>query len=443
MLRTNRIIPRLCCLHFLWAQMALAQNAELAPFPVESFQLENGLRVILSEDFSLPLVSVVVAYNVGSVHEKANKKGLAYLLENLMFQGSKNIGPMQHINFIQKIGGSLNAVTTEDKTIFYQTVPSNQLALVLWLEADRMTSIVFDTQKVERIKRSLIEEIQNRKAEDPYFDSALNFDRMLYPSEAYSQSVLGKEEDLMDMSGDDVRAFYTTYYAPNNAVLSIAGDFSRSKAISLIQKYFETIPRGDPVPLFTAESHRPPEETVRTLENFTTPTPAFYLGYRIVSPNSSDFYALTIIEYIFLRGRSSRLYNRLLQKDRTARQISGGIEQRKNLAAFKIFCRANTNAMMERSQKTLFSEIGRLKSDLVLEEELQKAKNMFKVEYVNQYARLVDRAIFLAERYLSKDAMEDILLELNKYMAVTPASVIGIANRYLTKDIILLNIKTK
>jgi zinc protease len=226
-------------------------------------------------------------------------------------------------------------------------------------------------------------------------------------------------------------------------VLCIAGNFSRLKAISLLKKYFETIPRGNPVPLFSEEKHRPPEETVKTLENFTTPTPAFYLGYRIAPPNSSDFFVLTLIEHILLRGRSSRLYSRLLLKDRTARQLSGGIEQRKGLATFKIFCRANTNTMMERSQKALFSEIGRIKSDLVPEEELQKAKNMFKIEYLNQYARLVDRAIFLAERMLSKGTIDDINLQLDKYMSITPASVIGIANRYFAKDFILLNIKTK
>ncbi|MBN1221634.1 MAG: insulinase family protein [Candidatus Aminicenantes bacterium] len=443
MIRINRFAYCLSLLTISMNIQLFAQDEGRLSFDITTFQLENGLRVILSEDFSLPLVSVVVVYNVGSVNEEPNKTGLALLLENLMFQGSKNIGPMQHIHFIQKIGGDLNAATTEDKTIFYQTVPSNQLALVLWLESDRMMALGFDAQKIERTKRSLIDEIQHRKADDPYFDSAMYFDRLLYPSDAYSHPVVGGESDLRAMTIEDVKKFYDTYYSPNNAVLCITGNFSRRKAKSLVKKYFETIPKGEPIPPFPAENHSTHGEIVRTLENYTAPTPGFYLGYRIASSTSIDFFALTIIEYILLKGRSSRLYNRLFQRDRTARHISGGIESRKNLATLKIFVRNNTNTMMDRSQKAIFSEIGKLKTELISDEELLKAKNMFKIDYVNQYVRLVDRAIFLADRALTKNTTDGIAEELGEYLAVTPSIIIGIANRYLTKESILLNIRTK
>jgi len=432
------------CLSLLFLNLqAPAQDENPIPFSVTTFELDNGLRVVLSEDYSLPLISVAVAYNVGSINEQKNKSGLAYMLENLMFQGSRNIGHMQHINFIQKIGGDLNAITTEGKTIYYQTVPSNQLALVLWLESDRMMSLKIDAQKVVRTRNNLIGEIQQRKVYDPYFDSNLYFDRLLYPNEAYSNPVIGEEADLRELTIEDVKNFYSTYYSPNNAVLCITGNFQKRKATALVKKYFSSIPKVLNIPTLSLENHKTSEELVKTFENYTAQSPAFYLGYRIASPSSNDFYALTMIEYILLRGTSSRLYKKLMLKDFSARQLSGGIETRKNLATFKIFVRSNTNTMMERSQKTVFSELNNLRTHLLEEDELNKAKNMFKMDFINRYTKLVDRAIFLAETVLSNGNFEDTTTDLRRHLAVTPSAVIGIANRYFNKGRILLNIKLK
>jgi zinc protease len=428
---------------FLLSLQSLAQDESRIPFNITTIELKNGLRVILSEDYSLPLVSVAVAYNVGSINEHKNKTGLAYMLENLMFQGSRNIGPMQHINFIQKIGGDLNAVTTQDKTIFYQTVPSNQLALVLWLESDRMMSLEIDAQKVARTRNNLIGEIHQRKSSDPYFDSNLYFDSLLYPNAAYSHSVIGEESDLRELTIEDVKNFYSTYYSPNNAVLCITGNIQKRKSTALVRKYFSSIPRGPDIPALSLEDHKPSEETMITFENYTAPSPAFHLGYRIASANSNDFYALTLIEYILLRGSSSRLYKKLMREDFSARQLTGGIETRKNLSTFKIFVRSNTNTMLERSQKTVFDEFNDLRSHLIEDEELNKAKNMFKMDYINRYTTLVDRAIFLATAVLSNSRFDGTTAEMKRYLAVTPSTVIGIANRYFQKGQILLNIKLK
>jgi len=441
--RANSCVLTLCFLLLPLSLQASAQNESQAPFSITTFELENGLRVILSEDYSLPLISVAVAYNVGSINELPNKTGLAYLMENLMFQGSRNIGTMQHINFIQRIGGTLNAVTFEDRTIFYQTVPSNQLALVLWLESDRMMGLDIDAQKVARTRSNLIREIQQRKASDPYFDTNLYFDSLLYPSETYSHPVIGEEADLRELTLEEVENFYSTYYTPNNAVLCITGNFQRRKATALVNKYFSSIPKGEAIPAITLEGHKNGEDTEKTIKNYTAKSPAFHLGYRISSPDSNDFYTLTIIEYILLRGKSSRLYKKLMLKDFTARQLNGGIETKKNLATFKIFVRSNTQTMMERSQKTVFSEFDDLRSNLIDEDELNRAKNMFKRNYVNRYTRLVDRALFLTEAFLSNRSSVDTATELQRYLAVTPSAVIGIANRYFHKGRVLLNIKLK
>jgi len=422
---------------------ALPQEENGFPFPTSLYTLKNGLKIILSEDFSLPLVSVVVAYHVGSIHEQPGKAGLAYLLENLMFQGSKNIGRMQHISFIQRTGGTLNAATIEDKTIFYQTVPSNQLALVLFLESDRMNSLEINFSNVERVKESLIQEIHHRQETDPYLGSSLVFDQLLYPDFSHNHPVFGHEEDIRDITVADVKNFYSTYYIPNNAVLAIVGSINKRKTLHLIQKYFGSIPPGrqiEPLPLVNA---RPQKAVVKTYSGSLASLPAIYLGYQIAPLFSPDFYPLRIIEYILLRGQSSRLYKRLIKKQRIAFDLKGNIEQRRELAAFKIFVICSNEIMMTRSEKAILSEINKLKSTLISERELIKSKNMFKMDYINQYATYPDRAIFLAENMLYHNNLDNLPLELKKYMSVSPSEIIGIMNRYFGQGRILLQVKLK
>lgn len=429
-------------LFVLWSSGKAQEKSEL-PFPVNLYKLKNGLQVILSEDHSFPLVSVVVAYNVGSVDEKPGKAGIAYLLENLMFQGSKNIGRMQHISFIHRIGGELNATTTVDKTVFTQTVPSNQLALVLWLESDRMKSLEINISNVERMKDSLIEEIRQRKASDPYLESSLYFDQLLFPDFNHSHPVFGTEGNLREITVEDVKNFYSYYYRPNNAVLSIAGNFNREKALQLVRKYFATILKGkEIVPLPLAKF--PEKKTiVKTYQDSLASLPAFFIGYRIAASYSDDYFPLRIIEYILLRGKTSRLYKRLIKKERIVFDLSGGIEKRRELAAFKIFIINNNEIMMERSRKAILSEINKLKTSLITEKELRKSKNMFKMDYFNQYATYLDRATFLAEELMVKNDLDNLPKELERYLAVTPGEIIGIINRYFSQQNILLTVKIK
>jgi zinc protease len=405
------------------------------------YKLENGLQVILSEDHSLPVVSVAVAYNVGSINEKPGKTGLAYLLENLMFQGSQNISRMQHISFIRRTGGDLNATTSEDKTIFQQTVPSHQLALVLWLESDRMKSLKITAANVEQAKQALIEEIHRRKATEPYLESSFIFNKMLYPNFAYSHPVIGNEADVRELKVEDVKDFYSTFYTPNNAVLSIAGDIDKRKAEENIIRYFATIQKGQNIPSLPSPTSLNKEET-ESDQKFLVPLPGFHIGYRIASPYSDDFYALKIIEYVLLRGLTSRLYKRLIKRTRIARTLSGGIEKRKELATFKIFASCSNEIMAERCKRVIFAEINKLKSSLVSEKELRKAKNIFKMDYLNQYATSGDKAVSLAEVFLYKKSLDDLPQELENYLAIDHYSLIRIMRRYFTDEIVL-NVKIK
>ncbi len=423
---------------------ALPEEQAAFPFSFTQYQLDNGLKVILSEDDSLPIVSVVMAYHVGSINEQPGKTGLAYLLENMMFMGSLNIGPMQHISYVNRIGGTPNASTTEDITFFYETVPSNQLALVLWLESDRMKALDIDSAKVQRLKQALLDEIVQRKVDEPYFESSLVFDRLLYSDFPHSHPILGSEEDIGNLTLEDVKNFYSTFYVPNNAVLSIVGKFDLTTAKELVERYFGTMPQGKDVPPSLSPRPRERKQVVEVFQESLAPGPAFHLGYRIAPPYSPEFYTLVIIDYILLKGKSSRLYRRLVQKDNLALHLSGGIEKRKDSAAFKVFIMNNSTPLADLCQKAIFSEISKLRTSYVPADELQRAKKMFKKDYLSRFANPQDRAMFLVETSFSPVSLENAPQELGKYLGVTPLQVIGMINRYIIpENSVLLNVKAR
>ncbi len=414
------------------------------PFPFSVYQLKNGLTVILSEDSSLPLVSVVCAYKVGSAYEKKGESGLAYLLENLMFMGSKNVGPMQHIRYIHRVGGELNAVTSWGHTLFYQTVSSNQLPLVLWLESDRMKSLDLNYSNVEGAKNSMIELIRSQKTNDPFRDSFLEFDKFLYPEFAYNHPIIGNERDLRTISLKDVVEFYDTFYKPNNAVLCITGNIEKEETLQLVKKYFQTIDpsrKVPPGPSFKSDFKQIKYEKVMT--NEAASIPGFRLGYRIDSPFSNDFYILTMIDYLLFYGNSSRLYRRLVIRNKLALRLNGGLEKRIDLAAFKFFVFSNNEATKEIAKKALFSELNRLKSSLIPERELKKIKNIFESNYIDNYYSTQKRALFLTRNYLSLKNIDDLPKELDRYLRVSASDIIGIMNRYFTENYILIDIKVK
>lgn len=417
-----------------------------SPFPVIHYKLRNGLEVILSEDFSLPLVSVAVAYNVGSIHEPPGKTGLAYLMENLMFSsGSANIAPFQHFNFINHAGGQFNGVAAEDKTLFYQTVPSNQLGLVLWLESDRMMSLDLNEASFEQQRSYLLEDLSQRRVNEPYFESFIAFDQWLYSDFAHSHSLLGSEDNIRNLTLEDVKSFYSTFYVPNNAVLCITGNFNARRTRDLVARYFETIPPGKDVSQSFAPQVYTKKPIVASFVDRFAAAPAFHMGFRMASPISNDYYTLTIIDYILFRARSSRLIRRLLNPDnKIAYQVSGGIEKRNDRVTYKIFCVVNTPGMGDQCQNAIFSELDKLKKIFISDDDLARYKTVFRQDYLGRLSTSMDKAIYLCESYLSLINFDDLPLELEKFMKVSPNDIIPFVNRYFTVDnSVILNVKTR
>jgi predicted Zn-dependent peptidase len=307
-----------------------------------------------------------------------------------------------------------------------------------------MNSLNITASKVEQFKERIIQEIRSRNKADPYLASSNYFNSLLYPDFAYHHPPRGLESDIRNITFDDMIRFYSTYYKPNNAVLCISGYFNRSRTQALIQKYFGTIPMGRNIPPPPRSAPVEKENIVKTIENPLASLPGFYIGYRIARPLSPDYYPLKIIEYILLRGHSSRLYKKLLKKTRMiAQSLDGGIEIRNDQAVFKIFVTCNNEAMVKLSKREVYSEINKLKSSLISREELLKAKNMFKMDFTNQYATSADKAIFLVEAEFAGIELNEIQAELEKYLSVTASDISGILNRYFSDDHIVLDINIK
>jgi len=430
------------------AALLSARPQEVDPsgwrFAVEEYRLNNGLRVILSADETLPLVSVVVAYGAGSIREKQGQVGLAYLMENLMFQGSENIGPLQHLNYIQRSGGIVNAETTLDKALYYQTLPSNELALALWLESDRMRSLQITARSLEKRRAELLAEHRRRLATEPYLESYAVFDASLYPDFPYGHPLIGSGGDLESLTEADIKAFYAGYYIPNNAVLAIVGDIQIARTKDLVARYFEAIPPGSAVPPPPQPNFEQRQEVVKTMEDFSLPSPGFHLGYRLFPLQTGDAYTMKILEYLLFRGRTSRLYTRIMKKDLTAYDFYGGLEERRGVMALKAFALNTTGVMAEHCQKALLSEFEKLKVGIVSEEELNKARRLFKLDYLRRLSTGRDRAFFIADAAFSDIPLQSIPAELEKYMKVSSQSLNMLVNRlFVPANKVVLNIRIR
>jgi zinc protease len=428
------------------ATIASAATAPEALFPITQYKLRNGLQVILSVDASLPLVSVVVAYNVGSVDEPPGKTGLALLMKDLMFaSGSEYVPPNQHIKYIHRVGGRFNASASEDKSVFYESVPSTHLGLVLWLESDRMRSLTLTESAFGQARADLLDDIRRRRKDEPFLESLRAFDQLAYSDFAHSHPVSGMEEDVAALTLEDAKSFSAAHYVPNNAVLCVSGLFDPLRAREWIARYFETIPRGKesgttPEPFTPAK-----RQVVRTFEDPSATAPAFYLGFSLGSPLSDDFPVLSLIDYILFRGRTSILRRRLTSgRSPLMTPITGALEIRRDRAIYRIFVTANSPQIAEQHKDLIFSELGKLKATLLGESDIRRFKALYKQDYLRLITSAEDRALYLAASFLNGVPVETMPAELARFLDITAVDVVGVLNRYFTVDnSVILNIKRK
>jgi predicted Zn-dependent peptidase len=365
--------------------------------PIDRHRLENGLRVILSRDDSAPIVAVNLWYDVGSKHERQGKTGFAHLFEHMMFQGSANVEKGQHMSLVQAAGGTLNASTWLDRTNYYETMPSHELELALWLEADRMASLLpAMTQEKLDNQRDVVKN-ERRWAVDnqPYGDWDERTQAALYPEDhPYHHPTIGSMEDLSAASLDDVGEFFRSYYAPNNAVLTIAGDFEVRAALELVERHFGPIPANPAIP-------PPPDMTVeprmaaehREVVPDRVPLPRIYAAWRAAPFGTDAFDALEVAADILGAGRASRLYATLVRERRLAQDVTvfafpivGGASM------LTLWVTARPGVGVEELESALFGEIERLAADGPGDEELERVRNLHRAGCESSLERLAERA---------------------------------------------------
>jgi zinc protease len=405
--------------------------------PFERYELDNGLRVILSHDASAPVVAVNLWYNVGSKNERPGRTGFAHLFEHMMFQGSEHVPSTAHFAYIEKAGGTLNGSTWLDRTNYFETVPSHYLELVLWLESDRMGSLLpaMTQEKLDNQRDVVKNERRWRVDNQPYGDWDERLQTMLYPPEhPYHHSVIGSMEDLDAASLQDVEEFFRTFYAPNNAVLTLCGDFDGGNARALIDRYFGTIPRGPEIPSLPGVSSVSPTlgAPQRVIVQEDIPLPRVYVAYRIPPYGSPDFYPAAVATHILTEGKGALLYRELVRT---------GIAQDAAAFAFPIvlgsaimagWTTANPDTGTEKLEAALLAGIARL--DGIGQQDVERAARLIASSRLIELQRVDQRADALSMfETLFRDP-ERINSELERILAVTVEDVRAFAARYLAED---------
>jgi zinc protease len=298
----------------------------LLSIPFERHRLDNGLKVVLSPDRSVPVVATNIWYGVGSRNEVVGKTGFAHLFEHMMFQGSEHVPKNKHFELIERVGGTLNATTWFDRTNYFETVPSNDLELALWLESDRMGWMLpaMTQEKLDNQRDVVKNEKRQRYDNQPYGDWDERLQKLMYPEgHPYRHTVIGSMEDIDAATLDDVGSFFKTFYVPNNAVLTIAGDVDPDKALEQVKRYFGDIEPGAPIPALPGnpEVDRVLGSTVRDHVVADVPLPRVILAFRIPPYSSPDFAVAEVSRALLGSGRASRLYKRLVRERRVAKGV--------------------------------------------------------------------------------------------------------------------------
>ncbi|GAB5547459.1 MAG: pitrilysin family protein [Sandaracinaceae bacterium] len=421
--------------------LAAAQQADeaeaqtpLASLPIQRERLDNGLRVVMSPDRTVPTVAVSVYYDVGSRNEERGRSGFAHLFEHMMFQGSENVAKGEHFSLIMNRGGSLNGTTSHDRTNYFETLPSNELALGLWLEADRMRSLAVTEENFENQRQVVMEEWRQSYRNQPYSMSFLRINELAYGDYwPYSHSTIGDIADLENAPLSAVQQFFDTYYKPNNAVLSIAGDFDPEEAMALVRRYFGEIPSGE-VPTYAPGDLAPQtSERVDTIHDPLAQRPAFHVAWHIPQNREPDHYALEMMGLVLGDGESSRLYQELVKEQELAQEIFIGTDDRRGPDLFSAWVILSEGHTGEEARAVIFREIENVARRGVTERELQKAQNRIRSSFIFGLQSNLQRSQRLAEYELYYDDAALIREEMARYMAVTREDIQRVAGQYFTE----------
>jgi len=396
----------------------------------KEFRLQNGLRVLLAEDHSAPTYSICVTYNVGSRDERPGRTGFAHLFEHMLFQGSENVGKGEHFILVQNNGGSANGTTNIDRTNYFETLPANQLELGIFLEADRMrapaiTQANFDNQRLT-VQEERRQSYDNR-AYGKTYEAVIG---LAYDNFGYKHSTIGSMEDLNAATIGDAEAFFKTYYAPNNAVLALVGDFKTDMALGLVKKYFERIP-AQAAP--SAPDMSEPEqkgERRKVIDDSFAQTAKLDIVYKIPPGNTPDWYALDFLGHVLSDGVSSRLYQKLVKEKEIALSVYADASEQRGPSLFWFSVMARPNTDLSELEKLIYEEIARLQNEPVSHGEIEKVQMQLRRQRATQLYSTRSRANALGHFAVYYNQPELINTVWDKYEQVTQTDLQQVARTY-------------
>ncbi|MGE0787739.1 MAG: M16 family metallopeptidase [Sandaracinaceae bacterium] len=403
----------------------------LARLAIQRTTLDNGLRIVMNPDPTIPTVAIAVYYDVGSRNEVRGRSGFAHLFEHMMFQGSANVGKGEHFQLVMNRGGSMNGTTNHDRTNYFETLPSNELALGLWLEADRMRSLAVTEENFENQRQVVMEEYRQSYENQPYAMSFLRINELAYGDYwPYSHSTIGELRDLENAPLSAVQEFFNTYYTPNNAVLSIAGDFDPAEARELAQRYFGSIPQH-PVPPYQPAPLAPQtRENTDSMQDALAQRAAFHIAWHIPQNREDDHYPLEMLSLVLGDGESSRLYQQLVKQRELCQEVFVGTDDRRGPDLFSVWAIMGENRSASEARALIYAQLEDVARRGITERELEKAQNRIRAYFVFALESNLARARQLAEYEMYYGDAELIRAEMDRYLAVTRADVQRVAGQY-------------
>lgn len=416
------------------ATVLFASTPTSAQVEFEEFDLKNGLHVILHEDHSTPIVAVTVMYHVGSKNEQTDRTGMAHFFEHLLFEGSENIARGEFDTYVESAGGTLNANTSQDRTFYYELLPSNQLELGLWLESERMLHARVDATGIETQREVVKEEKRQRYDNQPYGQMMPTTFERAYADHPYQWTPIGSLEHLNAASYEEFMDFYNTFYVPNNAVLSIAGDLDIKATKKLIKAYFSDIPRG------TREIPRPSVvEPIRTEEIRDTvlgkdALPMIVQAYPVPAQGTTDYYAVEMLNQVLSGGESSRLNRRVVDDEQLALfcgAFNFGLEDPGLTFAYAL---ASMGVDPSEVEAAMNDEVEKMRNDLISDRELQKLKNQMESQMIRSQRSMASIAESLANYHVYFGDANLINTEIDRYLAVTPEAIRAAAQTYYAPE---------
>ena len=409
----------------------------------EKYKLPNGLEVILHEDHSTPIVAVDTWYHVGSGDEQLGRTGFAHLFEHIMFMGSQHVPVGAFDQQLEAAGANNNGSTTEDRTNYYETLPSNALALALWLDSDRMGFLLptMDLPKVN-LQRDVVKNERRQRVDNvPYGRADETILAALYPkSHPYSWPVIGSMADLSAASLTDVQNFFKTYYAPNNATLTIAGDFDPATVKKLVAQYFADIPRGPEVKRrVSVPAVSVPRDTFLVLED-KVQLPRLYYAWHSVKGFSKDDAALDLLAQIVANDKNSRLYKKLVYELQTAQNVNAFQDGSRLDGKFEVSVTPKPGQKVADIDKVVETEIANIINNGVTQRELQRAQNVYKASFLNRLASVLGKAEVLNSYNYFIGNPDYVQQDAARYDRVTAADVQRVAKTYLGRPKIVLTV---